>query len=109
MTAELLIVILGVILSLFASYLPGFSTWYNALDTVPKRLVMAGGLIAIALAVSGIACAGFGDQIGVTLTCDIAGLWIILKSLLSALAVNQATYQLTKPATPTTRKTTTKR
>lgn len=99
MTPELLAVILAFILSLFASYLPGFSTWYDALETTAKRLVMASGLLLITLTVGGIACAGYGVQIGVTLTCDVAGFWILLKAFLASLAVNQATYQLTKPST----------
>jgi len=96
MTPDLLTSIFAVILSLLASYLPGFSPWYGALDTVKKRLFMACGLLAIALAVAGIACAGYATQIGVTLTCDVAGAWTTLRAFLAAIAVNQAAYQLTK-------------
>jgi hypothetical protein len=96
MTPELLTSILGALFSLCASYLPGFSTWYEALQTVPKRLVMALGLLLIAGSIFGIACAGFGAQIGITLSCDVTGGWIVVKAFFSALAVNQATYQLTK-------------
>ena len=96
MTPDLLTSTLAVILSLCASYLPGFSTWYEALETVPKRLVMALGLLAIAAAVTGMACAGFGPLIGVKLACDWGGAFVTLKAFLTALAVNQATYQLTK-------------
>ena len=100
MTPELLTSILGAVFSLCASYLPGFSTWYEALDTVRKRLVMGLGLLLIAGSIFGIACTGYGGQIGVTLTCDTAGLWIMVKAFLSALAVNQATHQLTKQPSP---------
>jgi hypothetical protein len=100
MTPELLTSILGVILSLLASYFPGFSGWYAALETVTKRLVMAVGLLLIAVAIAGITCLGYGNMIGVSLTCDVAGGWIVIKAFLAAIAVNQATYQLTKPSMP---------
>jgi hypothetical protein len=100
MTPELLTSILGAILSLLASYFPGFSGWYGSLDTVKKRLFMAGGLLVIAGIIAGIACAGFGSMIGITLTCDLAGGYVLLKAFLAAIAVNQATYQLTKPSAP---------
>ncbi len=45
MTPELLTSILGVVFSLCASYLPGFSAWYQTLDTTLKRLVMGLGLL----------------------------------------------------------------
>jgi hypothetical protein len=100
MTPELLTSIFAVILSLCASYLPGFSTWYAALETIPKRQVMAGGLALIALVIFGLGCAGLGTQIGVSLTCDLAGAWIILRAFFAAVAINQATYQLTKNSNP---------
>jgi hypothetical protein len=96
MTPELLTSILGVILSLLASYLPGFSSWFAALDGTKKRLFMAGGLLIIAGSVVGITCAGFASSIGVSLTCDLAGGWIALRAYLAAIAVNQAVFQLTK-------------
>lgn len=100
MTPELLTVILGAILSLCASYLPGFSTWYEALETIPKRQVMAAGLLLIGVVVFVVSCAGYASQIGVTLTCDLAGGWIMVKAILSALSVNQATYLITRKPTP---------
>ncbi len=96
MTPDLLASLFAVILSLLASYLPGFSNWYAALDTVAKRLFMAGGLLIITAGIAGLACAGYASQIGVTLTCDMDGLWIALKSYFAAIAVNQAAYQLTR-------------
>jgi len=95
MTPELLASIFGTLLSLLMSYVPGFATWYNPLSSQAKRLVMLGLLAAIAAAAAGIACAGFGSAIGLTLTCDETGLYTLITSFLAALATNQATYLIT--------------
>jgi hypothetical protein len=96
MTPDLLTSIFGVILSLLASYLPGFSTWYSNLQTESKRLVMAAGLLIISAAIAGLSCAGYGAQIGVELTCDTFGAWNVIRAFLAALAINQATYLITR-------------
>jgi len=96
MTPEILTSILAALLSLLASYFPGFSDWYTSLEAARKRLYMAAGLLIITGAVFGIACAGFGDLIGVTLTCDLAGGWKAVQTFLAAIAVNQAVFQISK-------------
>jgi len=98
MTPEILTSILATILTLSASYFPGFSGWYASLDGTKKRLFMAVGLLVITAGIFGIACAGFGSLIGVSITCDLAGGWLALKAYLAAIAVNQSVYLLSKPS-----------
>ena len=97
MTPELLASIAGMILSLLASYVPWFSTWYEALNSVLKRLIMLLLLLAIAAASYGLACAGLAPQLNLSLTCDTTGALALFRSFLAAVLANQATYQLTKP------------
>jgi len=94
MTPELLSSIAAAILSLLASYLPGFSTWYDKFSADQKRLLML-GLLCLATALSyGAACSGIGSLIGITVTCDTPGLIALIRTLLAAIATNQAVFLL---------------
>ena len=57
MTPEQLASIAGIALSLVFSYVPGASDWYAGLNPIPKRLVMAGSLLVVSVAVFGLSCA----------------------------------------------------
>lgn len=84
MSAELLSSIAGVLLSLAASYIPGFSDWYAALGGNPKRLVM---LAALALAAAGFSLAPLFPQIEEP--------WLsIVKAFIAALVANQAAFAI---------------
>ncbi|MCC7130912.1 MAG: hypothetical protein IT297_11000 [Anaerolineae bacterium] len=98
MTPELLSAIAAALLSLAASYLPGFAGWYEKLDSTAKRLTMLGLLAATAAAAYGLACAGYGERLGLALTCDAAGLETLIRSFGAALAANQSAYLITRPS-----------
>jgi len=90
MTAEQLAAIAGVVLSLAFSYIPGLSDWYTPLDPVKKSLIMAGVLVAVAIAVFALAC----GNLVVYVTCDKAGALGLVSALIAALVANQATFML---------------
>jgi len=82
MTPELLSSIAAALISLAASYLPGFAEWFAGLEARRKRL----------------ACAGYGTLFGLALTCDEAGLWTLARAFVAALAANQSAYLISRPA-----------
>jgi len=84
----------GVLLSLAFAYLPGVNSWYQALSGEVKRLLMLGLLTVTAAGAFGLSCAGFGQNVGLSLVCDQGGMFGLLQTLLTALAANQATYLL---------------
>lgn len=94
MTAEILAVIAGVVLSLLFSYVPGLNAWFAALESTYKRLIMLGLLLVSAGAVYGLACLGWGASFGIALTCDQAGAIELLKAFGLAAIANQAAYGL---------------
>jgi hypothetical protein len=96
LTPELLSAIAGVLLSLLASYLPGFSAWFERLEAIHKRLVMLGLLAASALAIVGLSCAGLGATFGRVLGCDQGSLILAVQAFLLALIANQSAYLITK-------------
>lgn len=91
MTDELFAEIVGIVVSLLFSYFPGLQGWYDKLDKVMKRLVMAGVFVVIAAAIFGLSCAGLIDYA----ECSQAGALAMLALVFRALMANQATYLLT--------------
>ena len=100
MTAEELALIAGVVLSLLFSYVPGLNAWFGGLDGVTKRLLMLAMIVISAAGAFGLACAGWGADFGLSLTCDRVGLSGLIRAAILCAMANQATYVMstTPPA-----------
>lgn len=98
MDGNLLMVVAGAILSLLFGYVPGLREWFEAQTPVRKAQVMAGLLLAAALAVFLGACYT-PWQWGVT--CDQAGFWQLVELFFAALVANQAVYLIAVKPTRT--------
>jgi hypothetical protein len=96
LTPQLLTAVAGVLLSLLASYLPGFSSWFDRLEAIHKRLVMLGLLAACSLAITGLSCAGLGGAFGLPPACDRGSGLLMAQAFLLALIANQSAYLITK-------------
>jgi hypothetical protein len=96
LTPELLSAIAGILLSLLASYCPGFSTWFERLEATRKRLVMLAALAAASAAIVALACSGLAEQLGLQATCDVNGAVRALQAFILALAANQSAYLISK-------------
>ena len=96
LTPKLLSAIAGILLSLLASYLPGFSAWFDQLEAIHKRLVMLGLLAASSLAVVGLTCAGLGETLGLSPACDRDSSILVVQAFLLALIANQSAYLITR-------------
>lgn len=94
MTAESLSLISAAVLSLLFSYVPGLNSWFGGLDGLYKRLIMLVLLVAVAGVSYGTACAGWGGDFGVALSCDKAGAVGLVKALVLAIMANQSTYAI---------------
>ncbi len=92
MTPELLSGIVGILISLALSYIPGLRQRWDALAGDTKRAIIGALLVVTALAVYGLSCAGW---VNVGLTCDRAGLMAVLENLIATLIANQSAYVLT--------------
>lgn len=93
MTPELLASVAGIVLSLCFSYIPGAEGKWANLDGNYKRLIMLGLLLAVALAVFGLACGGIELE-GVAVVCDQAGAMALLNVFIMAAIANQAAFLL---------------
>jgi undecaprenyl pyrophosphate phosphatase UppP len=90
MSYETLLIILGAVLSLLFSYVPGLASWFNPLDDTKKRLIMLVLLAVITGAVFGLSCAGIISAV----TCDKPGAIGLITAFLFALMANQGTNAL---------------
>ena len=98
MTVETLSTAAGIALTLCASYLPGFSGWFEPLTPNAKRLLMLAFLALSSLASYALACAGLSAEIGLSLSCDQPGALTVLRAFVSALIANQAAYAISPKA-----------
>ena len=94
MSADQLAAIVGIVLSLVFSYVPGLSDRFATITPTQKRLVMGLLLIVVAGAVFGLSC----SNLVASVTCDKQGALGLVNILIMALIANQSVYQLTKPA-----------
>lgn len=79
--------IIGAILSLGASYLPKFRTWWAALEADTKMTVMGIADVVVGVAVYGLACT---PSLGFTLVaCPTGGFWSLVAIIFATLVVNQ--------------------
>ena len=96
LTPELLSSIAGILLSLLASYLPGFSSWFPRLEAIHKRLLMLSLLAAVTAAIVGLACTGLGEAVGLRAACNQGGVILALQAFILALIANQSAYLISK-------------
>lgn len=94
MTAEQLAAIAGAILSLLFSYVPGLNTWYAALGTEVKRLIMLVFLVLTAAGAYAVSCGGYGGFLGLEPICNAEGIASLVMALISAIVANQSIFKL---------------
>jgi len=92
LTPDILASIAGAIISLGFSYIPGLSVKFAALLPEVKRLIMAGIMVAVSIAIFALGCNGVLVS---GIACEQAGLVQLVTIVLSAIIANQATYSIT--------------
>ena len=93
---ETLSMLAGALLSIAVGIIPGLKQWFEKLDATKKRLVMAGAITVVALAIFGLACVKWLESLlpGTGLVCDEASAQILVKAWLFTLVGNQGIYTL---------------
>ena len=90
---ELLPYLVGVVVSLVFSYVPGLKTWYEA-QSGYKSLIMLGVLLVVSAIYFGLGCTNI--DLGIVVSCDKEGLLAIAFAFIQIVVANQSTYLLTK-------------
>lgn len=94
MSAQELAAYAGIVISLILAYVPGLAPKWDALQPEVKRLVMLGLMALVAGSVFGLACAGWGGDLGIVVTCDRSGAVTLIKAFVAAIIANQAVYKI---------------
>ena len=94
MTDVILAGIVSVVLSVLFEYVPGLSTWYNALKDNYQRLFMLGLLVIVAGVIFGLNCAGWLTAYIPSISCNEKGLQELIWLLVVSIAANQGTHRL---------------
>ena len=92
LTPDVLAAIAGAIISLGFSYIPGLSVKFAALLPEVKRLIMAGIMILVSVAIFALGCNGLLVS---GIACEQSGLVQLVTIILSAIVANQGTYAIT--------------
>ena len=92
----------GALLSLAFSYVPGLKDWFDAKDSTTKRLIMAGALFLVTIAIFGAACGNLLGSLPITAVCDRNGAVALATNFVIALIANQATFTITPKQKPVT-------
>lgn len=95
MAAASISLIAGTILSLFFAYTPGVEPKFKKLKPTKKRLIMLGLLLISSVAVFGLACLGWGVDLGISITCDQPGALGLIEQFAIAAIANQTTFLIT--------------
>jgi hypothetical protein len=94
MTIDTLSLAAGALLSLLFAYVPGVKDWFDKQASSRKRLIMAGSLALVAVAVFAAGCAGLQVP-GTQIECSVDGVWSLVQVFLLALVANQGVYSIT--------------
>ena len=98
MTSDELVGAAAILLAVLFEYIPGLRKWYDGLGSdeesnkTYKRLVMLVSLVAVVGGAYVLSCVLVVEQF---VTCDIGGVWGLVKLLVGAEVVNQAVYLMT--------------
>lgn len=88
--------ILGAVLSLVFSYFPAAKSWLDGFEN--KGLVMFGAVVVVAGAYFALGCSPFAADLKITVTCDKAGVFDLLKALFVIASGNQLAFLFTPKA-----------
>ena len=94
MTADMLTLIASTLLTLGFSYIPGLRTWYAGKSDEFKQLVMLVLVVVVAAGSFGLACLGWGVELGITLACTAGGALGLAVQVVLAIIANQGVYAL---------------
>lgn len=90
--SNVLLFVLGVLLSLAFTYIPEAKAWYGGL--AHQGLAMLGMVVLISLAYFGLSCTPFAVQLHIAITCELSSAFNLLQAIVIIATGNQLTYLL---------------
>jgi hypothetical protein len=93
--SDVVLVIVGVVLSLIFRYAPKLADWYAKQESGPKGLIMLGAVAVVSLAYFGLSCTSFAEALKITIPCTNEGAVALTLVFFKILIGNQAAFLLT--------------
>jgi hypothetical protein len=100
MTELALSAILGTVLSLIFTFVPGLRTWFEGLTSEQKAQFMAVGIVLIAVGVVALSCTGFISALVCTQATIMSFATGTVVNAILALVANQSVHSLAKNFAP---------
>lgn len=92
MTVEMLLILVGALLSLGFTYIPNLNTWFAVQSNQRKQLTLLGLLALASVGLVSLSCAGLTELPFVAnVTCDRPGILKMVEVFVLALMSNQGT------------------
>lgn len=89
LTPELIALVIGALLSLLATYVPGFNSWFAGLAEDVKKSIMGLAMVVTGIVIYVLACT---PSLGFPyVACPTGGVWSLFAIIVGALAGNQVT------------------
>ena len=90
MTPEALAAIVGMVVSLLASYVPGFNTWFAGIQDEYKKLIMLGILVVTCVVLVALSC----TNTWIFIECTREGIKNFITVFVWAVIGNQAAFKI---------------
>ena len=90
----ILLGLVGVFLQLIFMYVPKLKDWYEA--QANKGLIMLGVVVGTGLIYFGLGCTTWAVLLGITLSCDVSGAYLLLRALFIIATSQQLSYLFTR-------------
>lgn len=88
--ATFILAIVGVAMQLIFQYFPPVANWYQA--QANKGLLMLGFVFVTACILFGLSCTPYAAQFGISLACETATIFALLKAVFIVAVSQQTTY-----------------
>ena len=90
--SNVLLFVLGVLLSLVFTYVPEAKAWFQGLPH--QGLAMLGMVVLIGALYFGLSCTPFAVYLHITITCEASSVFSLLEAIVIIATGNQLTYLL---------------
>lgn len=92
--ATVILGVLGVVLQLVFRYVPKVQAWYSAQTNKGAWMLLF--VVLTGAGYFGLSCTPYAAQFGISLSCDQASVFTLLKALFIMASTNQLTYLISK-------------
>jgi len=100
LTPDLIVLVAGLLLAAVFDFVPRAKKGFDKLSVEGKRLVNAGGVLVVVVAVFGFNCLGWAGGLGIPpVVCDQPGALYMVRLFILGIGMNYATHAVNRSVT----------